>query len=177
MPRNVLYCCCGAAISGGAVTYYKAEAPSSHSTAPYTTAASVPYTMTGPAMRNILAPVPVTRPSALNSMAALTTGLCRQLLVPAQRGQHRREQNQGAAGQGARRFGVRALPQKLLAQPFAQQADAAAYTERPQAVCQKRRMRPRLLHPACVFLHCHLHLPAPPFADSLPGAAGAYPFL
>ena len=34
-----------------------------------------------------------------------------------------------------------------------------------------------ILHPACVFLRCHLHLPAPPFADSLPGAAGAYPFF
>lgn len=77
--------------------------PSTHSTAPYTTAASVPYTITGPAMVNILAPVPSTRPSALNSMAALTTalakpvmgtsdpapGLCGQLLVPAQRGKHR----------------------------------------------------------------------------------------
>ena len=80
MPRNVLYCCCGAAISGGAVPYYRIEAPSSHSTTPYTTAASVPYTMTGPAMRNILAPVPVTRPSALNSMAALTTALAKPVM-------------------------------------------------------------------------------------------------
>ena len=71
----------------------------------------------------------------------------------------------------------RALPQKQLPQPFAQQADAAAYTERPKAVCQKRRVRPGLLYPPCVFLRCHLHLPAPPFADSLPGAAGAYPFF
>ena len=71
----------------------------------------------------------------------------------------------------------RALPQKQLPQPFAQQADAAAYTERPKAVCQKRRVRPGLLYPPCVFLRCHLHLPAPPFADSLPGAAGTYPFL
>ena len=180
MPRNVLYWCCSTAISGGAVPYYKAEAPSSHSTTPYTTAASVPYTMTGPAMRNILAPVPGTRPSALNSMAALTTALAKAgagSLVPAQRGQHRREQDQGAAGQGARRFGVRALLQKQLPQPFAQQADAAAYAERPKAVCQKRRVRPGLLHPACAFLRCHLHLPAPPFADSLPGAAGTYPIL
>ena len=80
MPRNVLYWCCGTAISGGAVPYYKAEAPSSHSTTPYTTAASVPYTMTGPAMRNILAPVPGTRPSALNSMAALTTALAKPVM-------------------------------------------------------------------------------------------------
>ena len=83
MPRNVLYCCCDSAISGGAVPYYKAEAPSSQSTAPYTTAASVPYTMTGPAMRNIFAPVPGTRPSALNSMAALTTALAKPVMAPA----------------------------------------------------------------------------------------------
>ena len=54
--------------------------PSTHSTAPYTTAASVPYTMTGPAMVNILAPVPSTRPSALNSMAALTTALAKPVM-------------------------------------------------------------------------------------------------
>ena len=65
----------------------------------------------------------------------------------------------------------------FLPQPLTQQADAAAHAERPKAVCQKRRVRPGLLHPACVFLRCHLHLPAPPFADSLPGAAGAYPFF
>ena len=34
----------------------------------------------GPAMRNILAPVPVTRPSALNSMAALTTALAKPVM-------------------------------------------------------------------------------------------------
>lgn len=54
--------------------------PSTHSTAPYTTAASVPYTITGPAMVNILAPVPSTRPSALNSMAALTTALAKPVM-------------------------------------------------------------------------------------------------
>ena len=36
--------------------------------------------MTGPAMRNILAPVPGTRPSALNSMAALTTALAKPVM-------------------------------------------------------------------------------------------------
>ena len=55
-------------------------APLPQSTTPYTTAASVPYTMTGPAMVNILAPVPKTRPSVLNSMAALTTALAKPVM-------------------------------------------------------------------------------------------------
>lgn len=38
--------------------------PSSHSTTPYTTLAAVPNTITGPAIRNILAAMPVIRPSA-----------------------------------------------------------------------------------------------------------------
>ena len=38
--------------------------PSSHSTTPYTTLAAVPNTITGPAMRNIFAAMPVIRPSA-----------------------------------------------------------------------------------------------------------------
>ena len=44
--------------------------PSTHSTAPYTTAASVPYTITGPAMVNILAMFAASRISCAVANAA-----------------------------------------------------------------------------------------------------------
>ena len=50
----------GRTASGTPIAY----PPSSHSTTPYTTLAAVPNTITGPAIRNILAAMPVIRPSA-----------------------------------------------------------------------------------------------------------------
>ena len=47
--------------------------PISISTTPYTTLASVPNTITGPAMTNIFAAMPVMMPSVLKSMAGETT--------------------------------------------------------------------------------------------------------
>ena len=64
-----------------------------------------------------------------------------------------------------------------ITRELAEKADAAAYPEGPQAVGAEGGVRADLFHPPRIFLRCHLHLPAPPFADSLPGAAGAYPFL
>ena len=49
-------------------------------------AAVMPYTSTGPAIMNILAPKPVTRPSLLNSMAGEATALAKPVMgtsVPA----------------------------------------------------------------------------------------------
>ena len=60
--------------------------PSSISTAPYRALASVPNTMTGPAMTNIFAAMPVTMPSALKSIAGETTALAKPVMgtsVPA----------------------------------------------------------------------------------------------
>ena len=53
---------------------------------PYRTDATVPYAITGPAMINIFAPVPGTRPSLLNSIAGDATAFAKPVIgtsVPA----------------------------------------------------------------------------------------------
>ena len=53
---------------------------------PYTMLALMPYTITGPAMTNILAPKPKIIPSLLNSSAGETTALAKPVMgtrVPA----------------------------------------------------------------------------------------------
>ena len=49
--------------------------PTSQRISPYSALAAVPKTMTGPAMTNIYAAVPVTIPSARKSMAGETTSV------------------------------------------------------------------------------------------------------
>ena len=59
---------------------------SSIRTTPYTTLASVPNTMTGPATTNIFDAMPVMKPSLLKSMAGETTELAKPVIgtsVPA----------------------------------------------------------------------------------------------
>ena len=53
---------------------------SSIRTTPYTTLASVPNTMTGPATTNIFDAIPVMKPSLLKSMAGETTELAKPVI-------------------------------------------------------------------------------------------------
>src|SRR5699024_10454723 len=71
---------------GAAARCQGANFPAAQYRSPHTQDASVPKASTGPAMIKILAPTPVTQPSALNSMAGLTTELANPVMgtsVPA----------------------------------------------------------------------------------------------
>ena len=80
-----------------------------------------------------------------------------QLLVEAQRRQQGRQHYQCAAGEGAGQFFIQPHGQIPPPQHLAQQADAAAHAERPEAVSAQRRGRADPAHPAPVFLSRHFH--------------------
>lgn len=66
--------------------FFRSSYPISHKTRPYSTLATVPNTITGPATRNIFVAMPVTYPSALKSMAGETTAFAKPVMgtsVPA----------------------------------------------------------------------------------------------
>ncbi len=143
------------------------------------------YTMTGLAMMNIFALVPSTRPSVLNSMAALTTALAKpvmvrgclppafrgQLLVEAQRRQQCRQRHQRAAGERPGQLSLSSpMVRYHLAQHLAQKADAAAHAKRPEAVQPRPAARAGRRAAPCA------RIPQPTFSScSPPGNRGCPP--
>ena len=122
----------------------------------------MPNTITGPAIRNILAAMPVTNPSLRKSMAgdghqrpgAAKAG---QLVVQVQPCQQGGEKHQRAGGGGARRLFLQAGGSPAVQDQLAHHADGPAHYKGQDRILQQRRLGGLLLHILLVFLRRHIH--------------------